>query len=465
MADNFTLSGCPEKKLRCDSNPCFNGGTCIEGWNGYTCECLDGFTGESCQEQVPLPWRFSGSGQLSFNPRLIQIQYPWYNSLSIRTRQKNTFLMQVQVGQNSSAIVYLQDGSLYYTFNSEVKYLIGSNLADGKWHRIEIKWLGNEISLSVDYGQRVTQVPVRQKILGLFMGKTVIGSPDNSIGNIARYDYFNGCIKDVRVGNWDAVLTQPNVKENVGDGCSNNVFECNDNCPHHSTCVVNWDESYCECLPGYVGHDCAPICTVKPCADAGICRANPQLEKNYKCECNSTLYSGEYCEVPVQQPGGCPSGWWGERSCGPCKCNVKQGYHPDCNKQSGQCRCRENHYQPEHESACLPCDCYSIGSFGGGCNSEGQCNCREGVIGRRCDSCSNEYAEVTTNGCEVVYDSCPKSFASGVWWPRTAFGAVALENCPTPAKGKTSNFMNDLYHIFSFIKFNHLNTNLISYNR
>lgn len=30
----------------------------------------------------------------------------------------------------------------------------------------------------------------------------------------------------------------------------------------------------------------------------------------------------------------------------------------------------------------------------------GQCKCRPGVIGRRCDSCPNLFAEVTLNGCE-----------------------------------------------------------------
>jgi Laminin EGF domain len=32
----------------------------------------------------------------------------------------------------------------------------------------------------------------------------------------------------------------------------------------------------------------------------------------------------------------------------------------------------------------------------------GQCKCRPGVIGRRCDSCSNRFAEVTLNGCEGI---------------------------------------------------------------
>lgn len=435
VANNGTVTGCPEKRSSCSTNsPCFNGATCKDGWNTFTCKCRENYTGNVCQESNVATWRFSGDGSIIFNPLLKTIQLPWLNALSIRTRQKDTFIMQVQVGQNSSAIVSLKRGILYYTFDSEIMYLPGSYLSDGEWHRIEIKWLGNDLSISIDYGQREALLPVNQKIQGLYVGKTVIGSPDKSIGNIGEYEYFDGCIEDIRIGTQQSIMDRPMMKENVQKGCPSNA-ECPESCPIHSKCEIAWDEAECTCSPGYVGSDCVPICTIGPCADAGICRVDNDAKKGYNCECNSTLYSGEYCEIAVQQP--CPGGWWGEKSCGPCKCNVKQGYHPDCNKQNGQCRCRDNHYQPENETACLSCDCYTVGSFGGSCDKlTGQCECRDGVIGRRCDSCSNPYAEVTLQGCEVVYDACPKTFAAGVWWPRTPFGQIAVENCPMPAKGK-----------------------------
>lgn len=62
---------------------------------------------------------------------------------------------------------------------------------------------------------------------------------------------------------------------------------------------------------------------------------------------------------------------------------------------------QDNHFQPLGNSVCFSCGCYSVGSYGNGCDTmTGQCNCRPGVIGRRCDSCSNPFAEVTLRGCE-----------------------------------------------------------------
>ena len=33
----------------CDPNPCMNNGTCADGVNSFTCNCVDSFTGQTCQ--------------------------------------------------------------------------------------------------------------------------------------------------------------------------------------------------------------------------------------------------------------------------------------------------------------------------------------------------------------------------------------------------------------------------------
>ena len=33
----------------CSSTPCLNAGSCFDGINAYTCQCVDGYTGVNCE--------------------------------------------------------------------------------------------------------------------------------------------------------------------------------------------------------------------------------------------------------------------------------------------------------------------------------------------------------------------------------------------------------------------------------
>ncbi|KAI8429178.1 hypothetical protein MSG28_007715 [Choristoneura fumiferana] len=364
VADNGTIAGCSAKRAQCGSAPCYNGAACADLWDTYRCDCAEGHTGKDCAETTAPPWRFSGDGMLSFNPLLRPIQLPWLNALSLRTLQQDAFLMSVQVGQNSSILISLKNGLLHYSYNGETMFLPTTTLADGNWHRVEIKWLGTDISVTIDYGLRTALLPMlANKVQGQYIGKILIGGPDTTAGLLAsEIGFFEGCIQ--------------------------------------SKCESSWDTTRCECSRGRHGPQCVAACDLTPCGEHARCEPSDD-DKGYRCVCEEGyLLTDDGC---VEQGSGeCPGGWWGAAACGPCACDLAAGYHPHCDHGTGHCHCKENHYKLPGETECLPCLCYAAGSVNSSCEATtGQCYCRGGVIGRACDSCANLYAEVKPNaGCE-----------------------------------------------------------------
>ena len=253
-----------------------------------------------------------------------------------------------------------------------------------------------------------------------------------------RREYFCNIniFQNVRIGGDEETDLSPKLEHGVVTGCEE-AATCagGDTCPEHSACQQAWAGHTCQCDAGYVGEACYDVCHLNPCRGNSTCAREPRAEHGYTCTCHSPLLSGAYCERETQQP--CPANWWGYPVCGPCQCDVSKGFNPDCDKETGECRCQDYHYQPPHSDSCLQCSCFPLGSTSQLCDKDtGACECIAGVSGQLCDTCAHKFAEVTEAGCQVVYQSCPKSFVSGVWWPRTEFGRTVEVECPEGSEGK-----------------------------
>ncbi|XP_004775523.2 cadherin EGF LAG seven-pass G-type receptor 1 isoform X1 [Mustela putorius furo] len=448
IANNGTRAGCAAQKNFCEGTWCQNGGTCVSRWDTYLCECPLRFGGKNCEQVMPHPQRFSGESLVSWSDLDITISVPWYLGLMFRTRKEDGVLMEAVAGASSR--LHLQILNKYVQFEvshgpSDVASmrLSRSRVTDGEWHHllIELKSAkeGKDIKylavMTLDYGLDQDTVQIGNQLPGLRMRSVVVGGVSEDKVTVRRG--FRGCMQGVRMGETSTNIATLNMddalKVRVKDGCDVEDPCSSSPCPQHSRCRDTWDGYSCICDKGYFGRQCVDVCHLNPCEHVSACVHRPGSPRGYACECGPGHY-GQYCENRIDLP--CPKGWWGNPVCGPCHCAVSKGFDPDCNKTNGQCQCKENHYRLPGQDACLPCDCFPHGSHSRACDMDtGQCVCKSGVIGRQCNHCDNPFAEVTTLGCEVIYNGCPRAFEAGIWWPQTKFGQPAAVPCPRGSVG------------------------------
>ncbi|KAM6398895.1 cadherin EGF LAG seven-pass G-type receptor 2 [Rhynochetos jubatus] len=447
IANNGTLPGCPAKKTLCDPGTCHNGGTCVPEWDGFSCRCPLGFGGRTCQEEMSNPQRFVGSSCVSWEGSALPPAPPRHLGLMFRTRHPRGLLLRASAGPRATVTMQLSEGQAeagVWQGGSRLAWLRlpHARVDDGAWHHLQLELRGGPgrdppatLVLALDYGRHQAVADVSGELQGLRLRALSVGGLAGPGGGVEQG--FRGCLQGVRVGESAGSAVAPSAAQatrvNVEGGCALPDPCGSGPCPPHSRCSDDWDSFSCRCHPGYFGDNCVSACALNPCQSPATCARQPGTAHGYACECPQGHF-GPYCEHKGSQP--CPRGWWGHPTCGPCSCDVTKGFDPDCNKTTGECRCKENHYRPRGSDACLLCDCYPTGSLSRLCDAtSGQCPCKAGVIGRHCDRCDNPFAEVTAGGCEVNYDSCPRAIEANIWWPRTRFGLPAAAPCPKGSVG------------------------------
>ncbi|KAJ7997632.1 hypothetical protein DPEC_G00214140 [Dallia pectoralis] len=456
VANNGTAAGCTAKKDFCTKSVCLNGGVCVNKWATHSCDCPLGYGLKNCEQVMPFPQQFDGHALVWWDGPEITISVPWYVGLMFRTRQSSGTLLQANAGEISKIHILLSGRHVRFQVYLGVRQVAlldfpQVRVSDGEWHHVlmELKSIkdGKDIKymalVSLDYGMFQRSVEIGNELPGLRIRSLFLGGLLKKDG--AVHHGFTGCMQGVRMGETSTNLANVNMREGrkirVKEGCSV-ANPCTANlCPEHSRCTDNWRAHSCVCQPGYFGGDCVDACLLNPCQHVSTCVHQPSSPLGYKCQCGPFSY-GEYCQNQANTP--CARGWWGNPICGPCNCDVSKGFYQDCNKTTGECRCKDNYYRPVEGDTCFPCECFQLGSTSRSCHPvSGQCQCRTGVIGRQCNRCDNPFAEVTSSGCTVVYEGCPKAFDSGIWWPKTQFGQPAAMMCP---KGSTGTALRHCSH-------------------
>ncbi|XP_078100457.1 laminin subunit alpha-1 [Sander vitreus] len=154
--------------------------------------------------------------------------------------------------------------------------------------------------------------------------------------------------------------------EHTRGNCDPESGECI--CPAHTEGVT------CDrCEDGYWGHD--PVTGCKPCSCSAAGSSAPQCElTNGQCLCREG-FSGRSCDQ-------CAPGYHGYPECSACGCDVTGTDEKFCNTTLGVCDCRDN----------------------------GECVCKVGVSGRRCEECVSGWFGLSAESPA----GCSQCFCSGL---------------------------------------------------
>ncbi|KAI7809700.1 putative laminin subunit gamma-2, partial [Triplophysa rosa] len=150
----------------------------------------------------------------------------------------------------------------------------------------------------------------------------------------------------------------------------------------------------------YINRQRSNTCLRCPCPEGEACFVIPGSEDVIcaRCPHGST---GSRCEICAEGFYGDPLGEYGPpRPCQPCQCynRLDEIVEDNCDPLTGECRrcpnhstgprcenCVEGYFHRYPTEPCQACDCNQKGSVSDSCNSNGQCKCREGYEGLKCE--------------------------------------------------------------------------------
>ncbi|KAJ7406864.1 hypothetical protein WISP_130137 [Willisornis vidua] len=177
------------------------------------------------------------------------------------------------------------------------------------------------------------------------------------------------------------------------------------------------------------------VCSVSALMHGGAlpCQCNPQGSRSSECQVQGgqckckTHVIGRRCDrcAPGSYGFGplgcswprcdrCSPGYFGAPEmeggvCRPCQCNnnIDTSDPGGCDPRTGQClrclyhtagphcaQCQPGYYGNALQRSCRPCECEPLGSESPQCEQDsGQCQCRLGFGGLRCDHCQRGYQE------------------------------------------------------------------------
>lgn len=187
----------------------------------------------------------------------------------------------------------------------------------------------------------------------------------------------------------DEVFGDPNVLRSyfyaISDFAVGGRCKCNG---HASECTRQTNDHHreerlvCRCEHNTTGPDCGechPFYNDRPWRRATAANAYECMP----CNCNG-LSNRCYFDAELFRR----TGHGGH--CTDCRENT---FGPNCE------RCKEFFYRRTDSDRCRPCNCHPVGARQLQCDASGQCHCKPGVTGDKCDRCQANYFDFGITGC------------------------------------------------------------------
>ncbi|KAG1934783.1 laminin subunit gamma-2 [Pimephales promelas] len=150
----------------------------------------------------------------------------------------------------------------------------------------------------------------------------------------------------------------------------------------------------------YVNRQQSNSCQKCPCPEGEACYVIPVTQDVMCARCPRGT-TGSRCEICDDGFYGDPLGEYGPpKQCQPCQCNghVDQNAIGNCDRRTGECRkclnhsngpkcenCEDGYHHIYPTDPCQACNCNRLGSVSNSCSDKGQCECKEGYDGLKCE--------------------------------------------------------------------------------
>ncbi|KAL0872124.1 hypothetical protein ABMA27_004544 [Loxostege sticticalis] len=249
----------PECNMKCDSEPCKNGGICTEDFTNHesSCDCeLTSYFGEYCMEEKGAD--FNGESILQRNfvlPGPISKVKVKLAFSSNDLRQKNTVLLLVQTENKRSyylLVAITQDGYLKFeedreesAYGAEVK---NRNFLNGARHTVYYTRVGQEAKLLID---RI-EVPLEKlppqglwEVYDVGSNEVQIGGLNTTDPRLIIYKGYNGCLSNIFVEINDYIMKPLEEYMLFTDGSdSEKVNAVNAQGVRSAQCSADFDEAW-----------------------------------------------------------------------------------------------------------------------------------------------------------------------------------------------------------------------------